>query len=65
MVQWLRLRATTAGGKGSIPGQGTNPGSSIHGLFQARVLEWVAIAFSEPTVYSPPLNIAHFFILLK
>ena len=23
MVQWLRLRATTAGGKGSIPGQGT------------------------------------------
>ena len=26
------------------------PGSSIHGIFQARVLEWVAIAFSE--VYS-------------
>ena len=23
------------------------PGSSIHGTFQARVLEWVAIAFSE------------------
>ena len=23
------------------------PGSSIHGIFQARVLEWVAIAFSE------------------
>ena len=22
------------------------PGSSIHGSFQARVLEWVAIAFS-------------------
>ena len=22
------------------------PGSSIHGVFQARVLEWVAIAFS-------------------
>ena len=22
------------------------PGSSIHGIFQARVLEWVAIAFS-------------------
>ena len=22
------------------------PGSSIHGFFQARVLEWVAIAFS-------------------
>ena len=25
------------------------PGSSIHGIFQARVLEWVAIAFSGRT----------------
>ena len=24
------------------------PGSSIHGIFQARVLEWGAIAFSVP-----------------
>ena len=24
-----------------------SPGSSIHGIFQARVLEWGAIAFSE------------------
>jgi len=23
------------------------PGSSIHGIFQARVLEWGAIAFSD------------------
>ena len=23
------------------------PGSSIHGIFQARILEWVAIAFSD------------------
>ena len=22
-------------------------GSSVHGIFQARVLEWVAVAFSE------------------
>ena len=22
------------------------PGSSIHGIFQARIMEWVAIAFS-------------------
>ena len=33
------------------------PGSSIHGIFQARVLEWGAIAFSEipagcPTIQS-------------
>ena len=23
------------------------PGSSVHGIFQARVLEWVAIAFDK------------------
>ena len=27
------------------------PGSSIHGIFQARVLEWVAIAFSEVHIW--------------
>ena len=26
-------------------------GSSVYGIFQARVLEWGAIAFSAPTVY--------------
>ena len=26
------------------------PGSSVHGVFQARVLEWVAIAFSESSI---------------
>ena len=25
------------------------PGSSVHGIFQARVLEWGAIAFSDQT----------------
>ena len=29
------------------------PGSSIHGIFQARVLEWVAIAFSMIYIFSP------------
>ena len=28
------------------------PGSSVHGIFQARVLEWGVIAFSE--MYSNP-----------
>ena len=28
------------------------PGSSIHGIFQARVLEWGAIAFSHPSLPS-------------
>jgi len=26
------------------------PGSSTHGIFKARVLEWVAISFSEYTM---------------
>ena len=26
------------------------PGSSVHGIFQARVLEWGAIAFSDSTI---------------
>ena len=29
------------------PIDGSPPGSSVHGSFQARLLEWVAIAFSE------------------
>ena len=29
------------------------PGSSVHGIFQARVLEWGAIAFSDIDQYSP------------
>ena len=35
------------------------PGSSAHGIFQARVLEWVAIAFSYVLV-----NIFGFDVLL-
>ena len=31
----------------SDPMDSSLPGSSIHGIFQARVLEWVAIAFSD------------------
>ena len=27
------------------------PGSSVHGIFQARVLEWGAIAFSSVDIY--------------
>ena len=35
------------------------PGSSAHGIFQARVLEWVTIAFSANMVYEP-LNTLRF-----
>ena len=31
------------------------PGSSIHGIFQARVLEWGAIAFSVDILYFHPI----------
>ena len=29
------------------PIKGSLPGSSVHGIFQARILEWVAISFSR------------------
>ena len=32
------------------------PGSSVHGIFQARVLESVAIAFSLKTPHVLPIN---------
>ena len=32
------------------------PGSSVHGIFQARVLEWGAIAFSNDPIMWPQRN---------
>ena len=32
------------------------PGSSVHGIFQARVLEWGAIAFSMSHGLADPLG---------
>ena len=32
----------------------TLPGSSVHGIFQARVLEWGAVAFSNLIQDLPP-----------
>ena len=29
------------------PMDGSPPGSSVHGIFQARILEWVAMPFSR------------------
>ena len=31
----------------AIPKDCSPPGSSVHGIFQARILEWVAISFSR------------------
>ena len=34
------------------------PGSSVHGIFQARVLEWGAIAFSLLDIYKQDFSIS-------
>ena len=39
------------------------PGSSVHGIFQARVLEWVAIAFSG-VISDIPSNLINHKVLL-
>ena len=36
------------------------PGSSIQGIFQARLLVWVVIAFSEKSKRVPDKHILHF-----
>ena len=41
------------------------PGFSVHGIFQARVLEWGAIAFSIFPVYSPYNNYFHIFYIFS
>ena len=41
------------------------PGSAIHGIFQTRVLEWGAIAFSENHLYTHNLVIATYKHLSK
>ena len=38
------------------------PGSSVHGIFQARVLEWGAIAFSVVHFYKDSFNDNHYVI---
>ena len=35
------------------------PGSSIHGIFQARVLEWGATVFSDSHVYCGIIHNSH------
>jgi len=37
----------------TYPTYGSLPGSSVHGIFQARVLEWGAIAFSARRQQGP------------
>ena len=41
------------------------PGSSVHGIFQARVLEWGAIAFSIFLLYYTVIYQIHSSVLLE
>ena len=34
---------------------GSLPGSSVHGILQARILEWVAISFSRGSSHIPQM----------
>ena len=51
VAQVVYLKVTQSCPTPSDPMDCSLPGSSVHGIFQARVLEWGAIAFSS-TVYS-------------
>ena len=52
------------------PMDSSAPGSSLHGIFQARILDWVAISYSgnfpnpgtEPVSLAPPVFAGRFFI---
>ena len=39
----------------------SRPGSSVHGIFQARILEWFAISFSSNSVilFNKDIDIIH------
>ena len=72
MLWKMDLRATAAAAAKSLqwcptlcdPIDGSSPGSSVPGILQVRILEWVAISFSNacmhakllqwcPTLYNP------------
>ena len=44
----------------SDPMDSSLPGFSVHGIFQARVLEWVAIAFSERKLSTKELILSNY-----
>ena len=61
LLQWVKVKRESEVAQSfltlSDPMDCSIPGSSAHGIFQARVLEWDAIAFSVPyatSSYIPP-----------
>ena len=57
LLQCMKVKSESEGAQlcptPSGPMDGSLPGSSVHGISQARVLEWVAIAFSDMYTYIP------------
>ena len=51
LLQRMKVKSESEGAQSCLtpsdPMDRSLPGSSVHGICQARVLEWVAIAFSE------------------
>ena len=54
LLQWVKVKSESEVAQScptlSDPMDCSLPGSSIHGIFQARVLEWGAIAFSDELI---------------
>ena len=56
-------------GSGPLKDLNSSPGSSVHGIFQARILEQVAVSYSrdlpnpgiEPSTLGPPALAGRFF----
>ena len=42
----------------------SRPGSSLHGVFQARILEWSAISFSNILLHTLDLNTVHIYFCI-
>ena len=53
--RWLAAKSLQSCPTLCYPIDGSPPGSAIHGIFQARVLEWGAIAFSKSVVMPHPI----------
>jgi len=77
LLQWMKVKSESEVAQScptlSDPMDCGLPGSSIHGIFQARVLEWGAIAFSVPIISSyqtetflvfDSMSLKHLFALL-
>ena len=64
LLQWMKVKSESEVAQWCLtlcdPMDCSPPGSSIHGIFQARVLEWGAIAFSKKLLL---LSLIFFYLL--